>query len=1719
MKKWFLLCLLLVGLAADIQAQRKTDKLDRGLVAVPHFSSINYGSGINNSQNGILVSWRILPEEYYDVTYNVYRDGTKVNSTPLTVSNFVDTGGSTSSEYQVRAVVRGVEQDICTAVTPWIQLSNNYNQPYKKIELADVYDRNGNDVTDHYWANDAEFADLDGDGQLEMIIKRLNTVDAAAVYPITNTTEFVVIDAYDIDWKYYTASLLWRIDCGPNMVSLNSTEINIVAFDWDEDGKAEVVLRGADNMIVYGSTGQNQLYTIGDMNVNTRNTFDPDNGAQYAWTHTGAEYLIYMNGEKGTQYQITEYPLKRLEYQSTLSAEWGGKGYGHNSSKYFFGAPYLDGHTPSLFMARGIYGSHKMIAMNLNKGTHQWSERWRWNCMNSSSPWWGNGYHNFVIADVDEDGRDEIVYGSMVIDDNGKGLHTTGYQHGDAQHVSDFNPYRKGLEIFACLEDEPYWGNNYRDGTTGEVLFKYSTPVSGGKEGDDGRCIMGNFRADIPGCIGTSSQMMNRNGTVINSLTGKEISGSSGWIDANVLNFRLYWDGDLLDEEYTGTGANDNGSWAKIIKQSGPNGTGSGNTRLFTSGIGTTNNGSKNNACFIGDILGDWREEIVMRDGTDIVIFTTPIASDYGFYTLWADHEYRQAMVWQMMAYNQPPHKSFFLGELEGITIAPPPLTTEGRTVIANGTNINSAYNGQHLLHNEYANTTLAVGDGVPHILTVNVPEVKSGTDVNGQTGVKVKTDGSVGNSSPSPINTTTYTCTLTGGGFSGDMRLVKQGNGILDMASANHTYTGDTKVWGGTLNFNGMMQNSHVWMNRHTTLASDGGKFQNGVELLYGAQLSVTNTVEVNELTMDFGSRLVLNMNNNALLNAGKLILQSKVGESVWENYGPEYLSPVIQITLSERLEPGRYVLAHYDELEGSLDNVVLETEGINEKYAVLGYDDNEIYVDISAYDDVKEPTIAITDMAEYTKRTDLYPSTGDYKYYLPVVSVATEDIDGKTPKLSGSFTNLLGYKTEFEGAEGEVLFSEDFESYSDEGTATQNWRLSSDFATINWLTDATHAHYLNLNCNGGGGNRTMGRNFGLNSNTDQYTIEFDASIKVNNNSNGNNEIVLFGQGASLPSSNRIFDGNNFIFKISGGKNKNTSYSIAHAVIDGSTNNESVTLNSEKWYHYQISVNKPERKVNFTLKDGSTIVKSINYNITDGNVNMALQGIVLSVGRYDGQISIDNIVIKTEGTDLSSYTFTEPGTLEITASLGEDSGYEPSTTTFEMLNPYFPISEAGYYENYDDKTDVSPWTSPNASDKLKLVTDNGNKYISFDFSTDVTTNSRSASMPFNLTMSDDVMYTIGFDASIKYGTNQQTGLTVLSNGTISDNNIYNTANGGFLFDIVNQAGNSNVYTVNGSDTKVTIPSGTWCHYSIFVNTANRTTKWTIINKDTDKEIGSGVFILPSATSTTPKNLFIREGRYYACMNIDNVSIIPYLPVSLNDELCSALLPQVIENGSAHVYRSSLSGDSWASMVVPFDMTASQVKETFGEDVVIGNLNPYYNEPEKVYFETETGAVKANVPFLIKGVTKTTPYLIMGITSSPVEIPVLSTPNFDYIGTYLNKGLTPFTTSDYFFMANSDKLKQVASDGMKMTVKGYRAWFHSNTGAQHSISVSFSDHQFPDEEPLAEDFGNQDVTSVLSLEDASRLSGDWYNLLGQKMTGHPMRRGVYIVNGRRVIIK
>lgn len=861
----FVAMLLLVCSAAF--AQRHTDRLDRGLVAVP--------TGAAGNSNSNLVTWRRLADEYSGVTYNLYKNGARVASNLNTTSYNDGSNAPASTSYQVAAVVNGVEQAKCAAITPWAQYVYNLvarcATGYLDIDLAKVYDRAGNDVTAHYELNDAEMADLDGDGQLEIIVKRLNTYDAGreggkGLYEY-GSKEFVVLDAYDVNWQTGAATLMWRVDCGPNMVSLNSTEIDIIAYDWDEDGKAEVVLRGADNMLILGSDGKTKIHTVGNASVNTRNEINHDND-NFSWTHTGAEYLIYMNGQTGALYQQMDYPLTRES-----AGAWGDE-YGHRSSKYFMGAPFLDGRTACLFLARGIYTRHKMIAMNLNKGSHQWSERWRWNNNTPGSPWYGNGYHNFVIADVDEDGRDEIVYGSMVIDDNGRGLSTSGLGHGDAQHVGDLDPYRKGLEFFGCNEDKP--AMNYRNATTSELYVR----LAGGS--DDGRALMDNFSNSYPGSQGRSVSS-----GLYSSVADKTIGELGEFIAWGDLNFRIYWDGDLCSEVLNSPGT------AKEAKVEKP-----GVGRLFTSSGCNMNNDSKNNPCFQGDIIGDWREEIVLRRGAGLRIYTSGMGTSYSLPCLWFDHQYRQAMVWQMMAYNQPPHVSYFVGEMEGLTQAPPPLTNSGRTEINDGGTISTT--ADHLMMAKTGNMTVSVANGAaPRQLTVNTPSWVQGNDNN------------------SNITTTYYTHTLTGGAFSGSMSLTKQGDGLLVMPNVTEAYTGKTDVWAGSLAFSGTLSSSPVWMNRHTKLIG-APTISNALTMEYGATFSpsaagVTDaaatsyaTANIATLNMHEGSRMLIQIDpangRSDKVNIGTLNLRTRSGDA-WTNYGPRYLKPVIQIAASSSL------------------------------------------------------------------------------------------------------------------------------------------------------------------------------------------------------------------------------------------------------------------------------------------------------------------------------------------------------------------------------------------------------------------------------------------------------------------------------------------------------------------------------------------------------------------------------------------------------------------------------------------------------------------------------------------------------------------------------------------------------------------------------------------------------------------------------------------------
>ena len=826
--------------------QRKTDVLDRGLIAV-------------KTTEGVYCSWRIPAEEYYDVEYNLYRNGVKVNEKPLSVSNYVVAGGSETDTYTVKAVVKGVEEvEESKPASVW------------KNSWLDVKMNHG-DLKSTYIPNDACLADVDGDGELEILLKFDNQSDASQFYNRDGYEgEYAIMEIYKLD-----GTKLWWIDLGPNMADFQNNEQNIVAFDWDEDGNAEVVMRAADGTKIH--TAKGETIVIGDPTKNYRWNTDGDKGQWFV--HDGAEFLLYLNGETGEVYDQMDYPLRRLEEgegtgDAALEKAWGD-GYGHRSTKHFFGAPFLDGKHASIFLARGIYTRHKMVALDVDRTTHKLSERWRWTSDNKGGEWYGNGFHNYMVADVDWDGRDEICFGSMVIDDNGNGLSTTGLGHGDAQHCSDLDPFTHGQEIFTCLEDHP--GNNLRDATTSKIYYRYTA----GK--DDGRSMAGNFTDDYYGaqCVST------RDPSLIGAVKRGPLSG--GTKNGIADNFRIYWDGDLCEETMDGMAEHDgNGAILKYKV---------GVIETLTGSM--TNNWTKKTPCVQGDIFGDWREEVIMKTADhNIRIYTTTAPTPWRVYSLWHDHQYRNAMVWQMCGYNQPPHTSYFLGQKEGITVPPPPLTLTGRTVVESA--ISSANDGEHLLIHETDNKSVAVNGTVsPYMLTINTPTWVQGHDNNDN------------------ITTTTYTTTLTGEGeFTGDMRFVKQGDGKLNIGEGiKLSHTGETNIWAGEVTHNGDLLNSNVWINKFGSIAGNVN-FGKDVTVGYDASLKPggegtygTMTV-ADTLILDFGGRVEIDIDggeNSDYIEVGYL-----QGHTVTDKgTGLKYTKPVIylNITNSEKQLPaGRH-------------------------------------------------------------------------------------------------------------------------------------------------------------------------------------------------------------------------------------------------------------------------------------------------------------------------------------------------------------------------------------------------------------------------------------------------------------------------------------------------------------------------------------------------------------------------------------------------------------------------------------------------------------------------------------------------------------------------------------------------------------------------------------------------------------------------------------------
>ncbi|MEU7914125.1 cellulose binding domain-containing protein [Microbispora bryophytorum] len=568
---------------------RQMEDLDRGLISV-------------RSGSGNLVSWRLLGTESIGTGFNVYRGSTKLNSSPITNStNYLDSGAAADATYTVRAVVNGAEQAASEASLRFTG-GDHLDVPIQPPSGGTTPDG----VAYSYSANDASVGDLDGDGQYEFVLKwdPSNAKDNSQ----SGYTGDVFVDAYRLN-----GARMWRIDLGRNIrAGAHYTQFQV--YDYDGDGRAEVAMKTADG------TRDGAGRVIGSSSADYRNSS--------GYVLSGPEYLTMFNGQTGAAMSTVNYDPPR----GTVSS-WGDS-YGNRVDRFLAATAYLDGARPSLIMSRGYYTRTVIAAWDFRNGSLV--ERWKFDSNSAGSQYTGQGNHNLAVADVDADGKDEIVFGAMAINDNGSALWNTRNGHGDAMHVGDLDPSRAGLEVFKVDEDTSKPAAWMADARTGSIIWSNASCGC-----DNGRGVSDDVWSGSPGAESWSSGV----GGVYNT-RGQNVGRKPG-----SANFLAWWDADPVRELLDGT---------HIDKY----GTG-GDTRLLTGSNVHSNNGTKSTPSLSADLFGDWREEVVWptSDNTALRIYSTTTATSRQIYTLMHDPVYRVAIAWQNTAYNQPPHTGFFLGD------------------------------------------------------------------------------------------------------------------------------------------------------------------------------------------------------------------------------------------------------------------------------------------------------------------------------------------------------------------------------------------------------------------------------------------------------------------------------------------------------------------------------------------------------------------------------------------------------------------------------------------------------------------------------------------------------------------------------------------------------------------------------------------------------------------------------------------------------------------------------------------------------------------------------------------------------------------------------------------------------------------------------------------------------------------------------------------------
>ena len=605
--------LLLVGSIFAFSQPYSGEKLSRGLIGIP-------------TEEGMYFSWRMTLEDAAGLQFDLYRSSgggaeVKVNKEPIDrTSDFLDR----TVDYTVdnRWTLKATTGEVAI----WTRLKGEERNPYLSVPVCKPEDGEIAGESFTYTANDCSVGDLDGDGEYEIILKWFPSNSKRP--PQRGFTGNTYLDAYKMD-----GTRLWRIDLGPNVRSGAATT-NFLVFDFDGDGCAEICCKTGDGTV------DGLGHRIGDAQADWR-TWDKKSPT-YGKIVNGPEYLTVFEGRTGKELDSKEYIPTRypLDGWGGVGGNCGNDNTGGRSDRFTAGVAFLDGKTPSPIMVRGWYGRTVVAAWTFTNGAlkHTWT-------FDSAAPGWeaysGMGNHSVTVADFDGDGCDEICVGAMTVDHDGKGLFTTGLRHGDALHAGRFIPSRQGMQVFGVHENE---GDNeivkrtpavaMFDGATGEIIWQ------DGLGQDAGRGVA----ADIDPRYDGAECWCNIGG-LRRGDTGEIISNRK----PDSCNFTIYWDADPLAELLDHVSIS---KWNWNAEST--------DLLLKAEGV-VSNNGTKGNPCLSGDILGDWREEVIWpsEDQTELRIYSTTIPAVDRRATWMNDRQYRLAIAWQNVAYNQPPHPSF----------------------------------------------------------------------------------------------------------------------------------------------------------------------------------------------------------------------------------------------------------------------------------------------------------------------------------------------------------------------------------------------------------------------------------------------------------------------------------------------------------------------------------------------------------------------------------------------------------------------------------------------------------------------------------------------------------------------------------------------------------------------------------------------------------------------------------------------------------------------------------------------------------------------------------------------------------------------------------------------------------------------------------------------------------------------------------------------------